>query len=157
MGVDPGQEGALAWVGMDGRLREVEDMPLMGKVVNGSMLSKLAQAYETDVAVVEQVASRPEQGRASIFNFGMNYGIVLGVLAALEIPVYHMTPTVWKKHLHLSKDKEMSRRMAVDRWPGHVDRFALKKHENRAEAALIALTWVEQNSGRKVIRRLGTA
>jgi Holliday junction resolvasome RuvABC endonuclease subunit len=154
LGIDPGLTGALAWLGMDGRLSVVEDMPVIDGMVNGTMISRLVQAYDTEVAVVEKVHSMPKQGVASTFKFGMSYGVVLGVLAALEIPVYHMTSSEWKGYLHLSKDKAQSRRMAADRWPGHVDRFCLAKHGDRAEAALIALTWVEKHGRpRRIIRR----
>ena len=45
--------------------------------------------------------------------------------------------------------------MALDRWPGHAERFGRVKDEGRAEAALLALTWLELNPRpRRSIHRL---
>jgi Holliday junction resolvasome RuvABC endonuclease subunit len=158
LGVDPGIKGALAWVNMTGDLYKVEDMPVIDNQVNAPYLARLLRNCELSLAVVEKVHSMPKQGVASTFKFGVGYGIVLGQLAAYDIPVYHMTPHEWKTHMRLGKTKEHSRRMAVDRWPGWVDHFHLAKHEGRAEAALIATAWLEKNRPeltrrRRIIRR----
>jgi crossover junction endodeoxyribonuclease RuvC len=158
LGIDPGLKGALVWVNHQCGLVRVEDMPVIDNQVNGPWISQLLRSCEVDLAVVEKVHSMPKQGVASTFKFGVGYGMVLGVLAAYDIPVYHMTPGEWKGHLRLGKTKEHSRRMAVDRWPGWVDHFHLAKHEGRAEAALMAVTWLEKNrpeltQRRRVIRR----
>ena len=158
LGVDPGLKGALAWLNMSGDLIRVEDMPVIDGNVNGPYLALLLRQDELDLAVVERVHSMPKQGVASTFKFGVGYGTVLGVLAAYDVSVYHMTPGEWKGHMRLGKTKEHSRRMAVDRWPKWVDSFHLVKHEGRAEAALMAAAWLEKNRPellrrRRIIRR----
>jgi crossover junction endodeoxyribonuclease RuvC len=90
--------------------------------------------------VVEQVASRPGQGVASMFRFGQSYGTILGVVGALEIPLRHVTPAAWKRALGLiGGDGEASRARAIETWPMHADLFDRKKDHNRASAALIGL------------------
>jgi crossover junction endodeoxyribonuclease RuvC len=158
LGIDPGLKGALVWVTPYCELWKIEDMPVIDNQVNAPWLAQLLRVESIDLAVVEKVHSMPKQGVASTFKFGTSYGVILGALAAYDIPVYHMTPNEWKSHMRLGKTKEHARRMAVDRWPGWVDHFHLVKHEGRAEAALMAVAWLEKNRPeltrkRRVIRR----
>jgi crossover junction endodeoxyribonuclease RuvC len=86
----------------------------------------------------------PRQGVASSFNFGKSYGIVLGVLGALDVPVTHPTPAAWKKAMGVTADKASSRRRATDLWPAMSGTFARVKDDGRAESALIA-RWAWQS------------
>jgi crossover junction endodeoxyribonuclease RuvC len=148
LGIDPGQHGALVFLGLDGRICEIEDMPCIEKEINAHMMARLIQGYGPVLqAVVEQAHSMPEQGRVSIFNYGVGYGKILGVLAALDVPITHMPSSKWKKKWNLGRDKNMSRQRATERWPDWADNFKLVKHDGRAEAALIAATWWEDNRG----------
>jgi len=144
LGVDPGLGGAIALLDSYGELVEVHDMPVVDKRVSQALLSDLVMTMDIDIhdaltAVIEQVSAFPKQGVAGVFKFGVSYGIVLGVIAGYRINTVHVTSTKWKHDMRLSKDKEVSRRRALDRWPRHAERFSLKKHEGRAEAALLAL------------------
>jgi len=60
-------------------------------------------------------------------------------LAAHRIPVQYVTPSIWKKHFGLSKEKGVSRGFAIQRFPEHAESFQRVKDDGRAEAALIAL------------------
>lgn len=154
LGIDPGMSGALAWVLPDGRLVEIEDMPLVDGRVNGTLLAKLIVGYgKLECAVVETQQAFPKrpgtdrgQGVVSSFKTGVGFGIIIGVLAALEIPAYYISSAAWKKILHLTSDKEKSRKAALDRWPAQSDYFKLKKHEGRAEAALLAISWLQSST-----------
>ena len=44
-----------------------------------------------------------------------------------------------RRSLGLPSDKELSRRRAIETWPGSAGMFARKKDDGRAEAALLAL------------------
>jgi crossover junction endodeoxyribonuclease RuvC len=152
IGVDPGQSGAIAAVTAReltgrGRLVWVEDMP---DPLSGALIAELLDGEEVDTAVVEQVSAMPRQGVSSTFKFGKNYGIVLGALGALRIPIVHVTPAVWKRTMGVKADKDTARRMACDLWPASADLFARKKDDGRAEAALIALWLMQQRQGRGV-------
>src|SRR5690606_25246476 len=87
---------------------------------------------------IESVGSRPGQGVASTFKFGTAYGVVQGVIGALQIPVEFVSPQRWKKHFRLSGDKEQARAKAQQLFPTCAAAFNLDKHHGRAEAALIA-------------------
>ena len=143
VGIDPGATGAVAWVTDHGHLIEVSDLPHVAKVgllpaVFATMLRGGDREPITH-AFVERVASRPGAGVAGMFNFGRDYGQILGVLAALDIPVTLVTPQVWKRSLSVPADKSAARARAAQLWPGLAGTFARVKDDGRAEAALIAL------------------
>jgi crossover junction endodeoxyribonuclease RuvC len=143
LGVDPGATGALALVDPDGpELVDVLDMPLVrwGKaaIVDGATLLDWLAGRAIGAIVIEAVASRPGQGVASSFAFGRAVGGVEAVLAALGPPVVHVTPQQWKRRAGLASAKADSLALARLRF-GAREEFRLKKHEGRAEAALLAI------------------
>lgn len=139
LGIDPGASGACAFYFPEAPDRiSVEDMPTLGKTIDGAALARRIEQMRPTMAVVEWVHAFPQQGRSSIFNFGAAFGAVVhGVLPAMRIPCHLVTPTAWKKHFRLSSDKEESRALAVRLWPS-CEGLSRKKDHGRAEAALIA-------------------
>lgn len=138
MGIDPGLKGAIAFYHpSDPNKISVYDMPVVDGEVDAAGLGRLISVSIPSIAIIERVHSMPRDGVASAFKFGCNYGVPLGVIGALNIPVRKVTPTQWKKHYRLSANKEESRARAIELWPGS-DRFGRKKDDGRAEAALIA-------------------
>lgn len=142
VGIDPGAQGAIAWVSEGGRLIEVRDLPYTkGEGLMPAVLADwLHGAARRPVhAFVERVAARPGAGVSGMFNFGRGYGQIEGVLAALGVPVTLVTPTKWKGALRIPADKSASRARAAQLWPGLAGTFARAKDDGRAEAALIGL------------------
>ena len=144
LGVDPGASGAIAFYFPAHDRLTVDDMPVVGKDVDAATLAARIKQFGPTHAVVEQVASRPGQGVSSVFRFGAGYGIVLGVIAALEIPVHLVTPAKWKKACGLDSDKEKSRALALRHWPSRSDLFGRRRDDGRAEAALLARYYAEK-------------
>ena len=137
LGVDPGGRGALGFLDADGLA--IHDMPdVTGSALGARLRDIIIEEGRPVEAWVEQVHSMPGQGVASTFKFGVNYGVILGVLGAWDIPVRHVTPAKWKGALGLSKDKAASRQRAVELWPQCSHLFARVKDDGRAEAALVA-------------------
>ena len=147
LGIDPGITGAIS-IFNDGHFRCVHDMPVMqmGKTrqINSAALagivideSKLKSDSPNDVvAYLEKVNAMPGQGVTSMFNFGMGYGAIQGVLAAHHIPYKLVTPQKWKKYYNLTgKDKDCARTLAIQQFPKA--ELNLKKHIGRADAILI--------------------
>lgn len=139
LGIDPGATGAVAYI-HEGYIL-VEDLPIVDSVVNPSGLCEAWRGHKIHHhfthAYVERAQSMPKQGIASTFKYGVGYGAILGVLAALQIPYTLVSPRVWKKAFHLiGKDKEASRKLAIQWYP--MADLHLKKHHGRAEALLIA-------------------
>jgi len=150
IGIDPGMTGAIAWLDSYGCLIDLADMPTLDGFVSAQLLADiLADAdgnADVDMVAIEHVASMPKQGVASTFKFGCAFGVALGVAGGMQMPTHLVRPAKWKKDMGLSSDKERSRRLAIERWPEHRDLFKLKKHDGRAEAALLALWWQERGS-----------
>jgi len=144
MGVDPGISGAIAFYFpmVPGRIA-VDDVPVAGGEINVAELARLIRIHRPTMAVIERVSAMPGQGVASMFNFGRSYGDVRGVIGALDVPLHFVTPQKWKKHFGLSSDKDQSRLRAIRLFPAVAESFKLKKHDGRAEAALIALYGAE--------------
>ena len=137
LGIDPGISGAVAfYFPQEGRV-SVYDTPVAGNQVDGAGLAHLINKYNPDVAMIEAVHSMPGQGVSSTFKFGMAYGIAIGTVAASMIPYHLVSPARWKKHFHLTSDKDQSRALAIQFWPENKN-FGRKKDNGRAEAALLA-------------------
>ena len=84
-------------------------------------------------------SARAGQGVTSKFAFGRPVGQIEGVLAALAIPVSYMPTVSGKKAMSVPKVKDSARPRASELLPVHAERWQLARHDNRAEAALIAL------------------
>ena len=144
IGIDPGAQGAIAWLDDDGTLRAVEDMPTLDGRVSGHLVGSLFLQHGsliTPTCVVEDVHAMPGQGVSTTFRFGRNLGTVEGAMAALGAQMVYVSPAKWKRAIGLSKDKTASRLAAIERFPEHADLFKRVKDDGRAEAALIAEWW----------------
>jgi crossover junction endodeoxyribonuclease RuvC len=139
-GIDPGLTGAIVF--LSDQEVEIHDMPTL--VVSGNKRTISAVGVADILAskkhpcVIEKVASRPGQGVTSMFSFGMGYGIVLGVAAALMIPINYVTPQQWQREMKVQSGKDASRQRAMELYPQHSAFFARKKDHGRADALLIA-------------------
>ena len=92
------------------------------------------------VVVVEHVNAMPGQGVTSMFNFGQSFGVIKGICAALNLPIYFVRPSKWKKHFNLIKtNKDASRTKVIEVYPEISSKLHRKKDSNRADAILIAL------------------
>lgn len=147
IGCDPGLDGALALLTSAGELVDVTDMPTLldgaagRRAINAPLVAAQARAWGASAAYVELVGARPGEGPVGAFSFGRCRGILEGVFGALGVPVTMLAPAWWKRRAGIPPGKEgakdAARSEAIRRWPGMADRFALKKHDGRAEGALI--------------------
>ena len=142
LGVDPGMEGALAYVHR-GKLLEVVDMPAVGGDISTPLLTQMVRMIPVEWGAVERVHSMPKQGVSTTFKFGMAYGMVRAAVGGLLVPMEEPTPNTWKKTFNLDADKEKARLLALKLFPDKSELFRFKKNHGRAEAALIAL-WCER-------------
>ncbi|MFH1031104.1 MAG: hypothetical protein V1767_00835 [Chloroflexota bacterium] len=143
-GIDPGIFGAIAFLDDSNNFIKVVDMPVMtiGKSkhqVNAAELAKIIDSCsgEGATAYLESVSAMPGQGVTGVFSFGCSFGIVLGVLGALKIPVVLVTPVSWKRRAGLiGKEKDMARTLAIRLYPEA--ELSRKKDIGRADAICIA-------------------
>ena len=148
IGIDPGLSGAIAILENKNVLNLFE-MPVMteGKKnkrqLNSAFLVNLIKENITNeedtVVVVEQVNAMPGQGVTSMFNFGQTFGAIKGICAALELPIFFVRPSKWKKHFDLiNSSKDASRTKAIEMYPKLSNQLAKKKDVNKSDAILIA-------------------
>ena len=148
IGVDPGKTGALAAIDHhSGDLIDIADMPVIGKHVSAAGIA----AWLADMAhhgrlvvTLEDVHSMPGNGHAGAFSFGRSKGVVEGCVQSAGWPLHLVAPAAWMKAVGIPtgltlKDRhDATRRLCTNTWPTSADWFALKKHDGRAAAALIA-------------------
>ena len=148
IGIDPGVNGAISVLDKR-KVKNVFEIPTMieGKKnkrqINGAQLSKIIQSQIVDnkdiFIVVEQVNAMPGQGVTSMFNFGQSFGVIKGICAALNLPIYFVRPNAWKKYFNLLKtNKDASRTKATEIYPEISNMISKKKDSNKADAILIA-------------------
>ena len=165
LGIDPGLSGAVAVIWPTGV--EFFDTPTMQIKVGASLknqmdpaacsllISTITKAHRDDCLItLEKVAPMPsfkvqrkgeepqeqKMGVTSAFNFGMGFGIWIGVCAASLIPYQLVHPLTWKKFLmrDMQKGKDASRMKASSLYPLAAKDLTRVKDHGRAEALLLA-------------------
>ena len=150
IGIDPGISGSICFF-QDGVIKDVIEMPTMtdGKKnkrqVNGAQIfneisERINKFDKKNIKVViEQVSAMPGQGVTSMFNFGQSFGVIKGVCAAMQLPIYYVRPVKWKKYYDLiNSQKDSSRVKAIEMFPSFSSMLSRKKDSNKADAILIA-------------------
>ena len=148
IGIDPGLSGGIAILD-NKKVLSIFDMPVMAegkknkRQLNSAQLVSLfkdnIKVNEEIVVVVEQVNAMPGQGVTSMFNFGQTFGAIKGVCAALELPIFFVRPSKWKKHFELiNSSKDSSRTKVIEMYPTLSNQLAKKKDVNKSDAILIA-------------------
>jgi len=149
IGIDPGISGSICFF-EDGKILEVIEMPVMTegkknkKQVNGAQiynefLKRINNKGDQIRVVIEQVSAMPGQGVTSMFNFGQSYGILKGICSAMQLPMFFVRPTKWKKYFNLiNSQKDASRTRAIEIFPYFSTQLSKKKDSNKADAILIA-------------------
>lgn len=163
LGIDTGLKGALAlW---KGDFLEVYDMPVKGVQVTkdkkknrvdvevlSKIIADMIDINIIDYAVIESTtpftSARSGVPASTYHLMGINEGLIMGVLSASSIPYHRVLARTWKKELSCPKDKNGARDRASEIFPSHSEKWKLKKHDGRAEAAMIAYysTIIEKES-----------
>ena len=118
IGIDPGAGGAISFVSEKNKLYVHKCHELIsGRRIS---LSNAVEAFNTDenIAYIEKVHAMPHDGRSSLFKFGMNYGVWLGLLHSNRKinKIVEVSPQKWMKFwqeklgLKFSKNKTERKR-----------------------------------------------
>ncbi len=107
---DPGLKGGAASI--KGGVVVAIPMPTAAKELDLPTIAGLLSASFVDFVVIEKVHSMPAQGVASSFKFGVGYGQLMGLCAALSIPYTLVTPQAWKKQVLAGTPKD--KRAAIE-------------------------------------------
>ncbi len=137
IGIDPGLSGAIAVLD-NNKVLKIYDMPVMAegkknkRQLNSAQLVNIIkeniEKHEEINVVVEQVNAMPGQGVTSMFNFGQTFGAIKGVCAALNLPIFFIRPSKWKKYFELiNSSKDSSRTKAIEMYPSIANQLSKKK------------------------------
>lgn len=150
IGIDPGLHGAIAVLNDLGQIISLQDTPTIltkrgGKNKNVYLPTQMATILEAIQATgrvvvvgIERAQAMPGQGVTSMFSIGYGYGIWLGILAALRLPVEIVESKAWKKAAQIpsGSDKAASVVRALQLWPS-CTQLARKRDDGRADALLV--------------------
>jgi hypothetical protein len=155
-GIDPGKDGAIAYIYKKGKEFHLLDLYNMPKTKGEYRIRELADIIEQHKQFaatngyelehyLEKVHTHVKGGRKAAFGFGYGYGMLRGVLGTLEITSTPVLPKTWKQAFNIT-EKEQAKakaKRAVKGINGYI-----KEHKNRlrslrldqAEAMLIAVS-----------------
>lgn len=147
IGIDPGKSGGIAWYSpLHGMLCEV--MPTTPDGIHAPALHSLLKqiAKDSDAHVfLEKSQAMPKNGAVSMFNYGVGYGIIQGLISAMNLPMTLVPPRIWTKIMHAGADsdndaKDKSLVIALRLFPDQTflatDK-SKKPHEGLIDAVLI--------------------
>lgn len=167
-GIDPGLSGAVCFMHADESV-ETFDIPTLEVGRGGgkkrrdldgySLFALLEQHRPLGHVFLEQAQAMPGQSAYATGIFFQVYGEIRGILVAASIPFTVVHPQVWKRSLLVPREKDGARARASQLLPTSSGQWALKKHDGRAEAAMIALWGIrhlETNSATRVERSRAT-
>jgi crossover junction endodeoxyribonuclease RuvC len=151
VGIDPGLSGAIAFYDSMMETLETFEMPTLtagtksksGKNKRILDIANIAAMFDSQSSsiqkvIIENVHAMPGQGVSSMFNFGVSFGIIKGIIAANFLPVEFIEPIKWKKALRVPAAKDGARLKANEFFPKYSSQWAKAKWDGRAEAAMIA-------------------
>ena len=157
LGIDPGLSGAIALYLPESDTLFVADVPTHELKRNGKLRREPdvqgicnivadCALRHTLTVWIEHVSAMPGEGAVGAFTFGKIVGLLTGVCAANRLVIERVTPSVWKRALAVPSDKDGARARASQLMPAHSRNWPLKRHDGRAEAALIALYGAQKAS-----------
>ena len=120
IGIDPGKSGGICFL-MDDDIRSFKCPETTPDMTEELILAKDIRKC---TAIVEKVWSFPGQGVKSVFSFGYNYGLWIGILSALKIPYILVPPNKWIKYYSVPKLERKDRKnylkqLAQQMYPNH--------------------------------------
>lgn len=141
LGIDNGLLGCLSFY--DGTELMCYDMPTM-KVKDRNVLDiqAIIHLIKRDFPAhvyIEKTTPMPKVSGLTGYSMGHSEGVFEGILATLGTPYTLVRPAIWKKAMDCPADKNAARQRASQLMPQFTHNWPLKKHDGRAESALIAL------------------
>ena len=104
--IDPGQTGGLALIKFQHCI-EAEPMPVIPKPKGGghmldlpaivTLLERWVSLFELSHVFLERAHAMPKQGVTSMFNYGMGFGQIEGILATIPLKYTMVEARSWTK------------------------------------------------------------
>lgn len=161
LGIDPGLHGGIACTSINQTLMQVIPLPTFGKGKTKRELDPYRILEWIDsldatikLCVLEKVHAMPKQGVTSMFNFGMTYGILKGLIAARKYPLQLVTPQAWKKVIlagYNTSDKSGAIKYCSVRYP-HISLIPPRcrtPHDGMADSLCLAVYGLNHLLGTK--------
>ena len=116
-----------------------------GSQIYNEISKRIVKIDKNEIRVIiEQVSAMPGQGVTSMFNFGQSFGILKGICSGMQLSMYFVRPTRWKKYFNLiNSEKDASRTKAIEIFPYFSSQLSKKKDANKADAILISSFYYE--------------
>lgn len=99
IGIDPGSDGAIAWIDTDMDLLSYCVFPKIAnkETDHSGIAALLRKTYEPgDILVLEDVHAVFGSAAGATFTFGHNCGFIEGVLVGAQIPFIKIAPKKWQ-------------------------------------------------------------
>ena len=153
IGIDPGMTGALVCLDNAGNIRRMIVMPTMkvgakNKLDPKAITKWIKNCYteeEVRMVAIEEQRAMHKQGVTSTFTTGRGYGILEGIVSALELPYEIVRPTDWQREmfrgLPKGKGKDHSKRIAQQLFPKETFKKSERCtniHDGLTDACLLA-------------------
>lgn len=137
IGIDPGQKGGIAAICSAGYI--VHQMP---NTTAGIMRMIDDIKRDETTCIIEQVQMMGKSfGAKAALSYGQHYGEMIGILTTFGVKIVEVRPSVWKKAMRLTKEKDDSIAMCERLFPS-VDLLPTprckKPSDGMAEALLLA-------------------
>ena len=155
LGFDPGLSGGMTFINENNQIVVCEPMPIFDtgkgkREVDVNAIIKIIKRVQLDneivTAGIEDVHAMPKQGVTSVFTFGKGFGMLIGILSALNIPYTLIKPRQWQKQafegLSKADTKQMGAIVCARLWPGwdfKASDRCRKVHDGMTDSALISL------------------
>jgi hypothetical protein len=143
-GIDPGVDGAAAFVDTDSATAQVVDLPQGPHGTDPVALQELlTDVWGVRSVWVEDNRANGRNGSLANFSMGRSMGLIIATVMTAGIVLHRIKPVEWQRGVGLSnvpaaKRKEASRMRALELFPDCREQLKRKRDHNRAEALLIA-------------------
>ena len=142
IGIDPGKNGGVALLGKEDEYFRAlafrcPDTEKMHKTLIKHITEYCIDYDYIDLAI-EKVWAFPTDARSSAFKFGFNYGVWIGIINAIQIPMIEVAPKKWMAYYDMppkmdkKNRKKWLRELAEKLYPN------IKITYNTSDAILIA-------------------
>ena len=154
IGIDPGLDGAITFMDgskivhyldiptlSDGKRRIVDLLYIKSLIIThtGKIRESNTLVFDSVKVIIEKAQSMPKNGATGMFNYGVSYGMLLGLCAGLGIAVRPVHPATWKKVMlkDMPKGKESSIIRVRELYPNLL--LPRKKDHHVADSIVIGL------------------